>query len=135
MAIIENEIFKRLKKLKQNSYAPYSKFQVAAIVEVEGNKLIYGVNVENASYPVGICAERTALSQVYSQGYKKNKIVRMYLIGSSIDFTFPCGMCRQFINETMNPEIQIILFKDNGDYKEIKVSDLLPWAFKGEDLI
>lgn len=133
------DLLKKAKLLQKNAYAPYSLFRVAALVTLKNNKEILGVNVENAAYAVSICAERTALSQVFAQGYTKEEIVSLFLITDSKTIGSPCGLCRQFMIETM-PEtcpVYISSKNDNNDPKIIRkvlVKDLLPLAFKSNSL-
>ncbi len=122
------EIYNNLKKLLVNSYAPYSKFHVAAAVETEDGKLFYGVNVENMSYPLTMCAERVAVFNAVTAGYKK--FSRVYILSISSKPTPPCGACRQVIAEFPdNPDI--IMFTGDGEYYEKKnISELLPLQFE-----
>ncbi|MDR0985883.1 MAG: cytidine deaminase [Mycoplasmataceae bacterium] len=124
--------FKELKELLKNSYAPYSKFETAAIVETDkGN--FKGVNVENASYPNGICAERNAIFNAVTHGAEKFK--SLYLISSSKrnDIT-PCGMCRQVMVELFNTSAKIICFNVLGKSRTYTLNQLLPYFFKKEQL-
>ena len=114
---------------KINAYAPYSKFRVGACVALKNGDLVTGVNVESASYPCGICAERSALSQVYSKGYKKEDIVGMAISADSKDFISPCGMCRQVMSELMPGNTTVYLLNSKQEVKEVKVKALLPFAF------
>lgn len=133
------DLLKKAKSLQKNAYAPYSLFRVAALVTLKNNKEILGVNVENASYAVSICAERVALSQVFAQGYTKDDIVSFFLITDSKTIGSPCGLCRQFMIETM-PEtcpVYISSKNDKNDPKIIRkvlVKNLLPLAFKPNSL-
>lgn len=123
------------------AYAPYSNFKVGCSVLMKNHKVIQGANVENASYPVGICAERTALSYVVSN-LPKDKILSMaisYLSDNEDDeVIFPCGMCRQFIlecQERNKKNIELILHAPNGKILVIAdAANLLPFGFTGEML-
>lgn len=132
-------LLKKAKALQKNAYVPYSLFRVAALVTLKNKKEILGVNVENAAYSVTICAERTALSQVFAQGYIKEDITSLFLITDSNTIGSPCGTCRQFMIETM-PEtcpIYISNKNENNDIEticKILVKDLLPLAFKWNSL-
>lgn len=126
----------KAKELQKNAYAPYSKFRVSAIVGLRNNQEVMGVNVENAASPVTLCAERTALAQVYTLGYKKEDIAFLFLITDSAGLGSPCGACRQFMIETMPLDAKVFIsnFKTN-DVKNIKivsVKELLPFAFMPE---
>lgn len=122
-----SEIYKELKALLKNSYAPYSEFNVAAAVETEDNRYFYGVNVENISYSLTMCAERIAIFNAVVNGYKKFK--RVFILSTSTKPTPPCGACRQVISEFEgNPDI--IMFTGEGKYYEKKnITELLPLKF------
>ncbi len=123
------------RNLESHSYSPYSQFKVCAVVEVDDGKYIYGVNVENASYGLSMCAERVALFSLYSQGYSKDNIVKMAVLGSGKNPVSPCGACRQVMSELMNEDIKIILGTISGnEVKIIENKELLPNSFKKEDL-
>lgn len=125
-----------------NAYAPYSEFNVSAAVLLDNGEIIKGVNIENASYPVGICAERSALSSAISsfpnQGIKAIAISYASIHTESNKPTFPCGMCRQFISECEDrnqKNIILILAGQTGDIIVISsAKDLLPFSFGGKDL-
>lgn len=133
------DLLKKAKSLQKNAYAPYSLFRVAALVTLKNNKEILGVNVENAAYAVSICAERVALSQVIAQGYTKEDIVSLFLITDSKTIGSPCGLCRQFMIETMPETCPVYISgkNDNNDPKiicKVLVKNLLPLAFKPNSL-
>jgi len=108
------ELIKRATDVKQNSYSPYSKIKIgSALLTNEGN-IYVGTNVENASYGLSICAERSAISNAISAGEKSFKAIA---IVSDFDKVItPCGACRQVLIE-FNPEMDIIV--SNG--KECKI--------------
>ena len=114
---------------KVNSYSPYSKFRVGAGVLLKNGDVVTGANVENASYPCGICAERSALASVYGKGYKKEDIVAIAISGDIKDFITPCGMCAQVMSELMDGECPVFLLNSKNEVKELKVKKLLPYAF------
>ncbi|MGL4647211.1 MAG: cytidine deaminase [Mycoplasmoidaceae bacterium] len=128
---LEN-IFIELNNLLEKSYSPYSKFKVAAIVEGEDGKFYKGVNVENASFGATICAERTAFSSAVTYGNKRMK--NLYLLTSSDNYIFPCGICLQFISEFLDSESDIYIFCKNSKYKKYKLSDLILLAFDKKEL-
>lgn len=134
---IDNEkklIFRELKLLLNFAYCPYSNFPVACIVK-SGDKYYKGVNVENVSFPVGICAERNAISQSITFG--KRSIDEVYLLSTSNDnFVLPCGMCRQFMSEFMESDTsKIYVFKPNGQFKIFTIGQILVNRFKKNDLL
>jgi len=124
----------KLISLMERAYAPYSKFQVAAIVEMKDGKYIPGVNVENASYGATICAERNAITTAISMGYKKGDFKNIYLMVSGDNLSMPCFMCRQVIVELMDKDSEIILMGRNGDMKRYRVVDCCPYPFDENDL-
>lgn len=131
---ITDELFSEAISAYNKAYAPYSKFHVGAVVVLKNGKMITGSNVENASYGLSNCAERSALFATYSQGYRKDDIDSILVIGNTKTPISPCGACRQVINELMNKDSFVILTNLNRDSKVYKVKDLLPYSFEGEDL-
>ena len=85
------------------AYCPYSHFPVGAALECADGTVFTGCNIENAVYPVGTCAERTAMSKAVSEGH--TDFVRIVIAGRSEDYCYPCGMCRQFMKE-FAPDMQ-----------------------------
>ena len=123
-------------KAQKNSYSPYTKYPVGACLETDDGTLICGCNVEDASTRGGTCAERCALFTAISKGYRKFK--RIAIVGGDLsDYTFPCGTCRQMLNE-FAPDIEIIVAKydisKNLKCNSCVLSDLLPYAFGPKNL-
>ena len=115
------ELIKRAIDVKQNSYSPYSKIRIGSALLTNAGNIYVGTNVENASYGLSICAERSAISNAISAGEKSFKAIA---IVSDFDKVItPCGACRQVLTE-FNPEMDIIV--SNG--KECKI-------FKANELI
>lgn len=129
-----NQKFELLKKAYDNAYAKYSNFHVGALVILKDGNYFIGSNVENASYGLANCAERSALFAAYSNGYRQDDILELAIIGKSQDFLYPCGACRQVIFELMNKDAKVTLFKLDKSFKEHKVADLLPFAFDEREL-
>lgn len=123
----------KLEKLLQNSYSPYSKFQVAAIVVLNDGTEICGVNVENASYGATICAERSAIVSAISQGYHKGDFQKLYVMVNSDKISTCCFVCRQVIAEFF-PEDAEIVCMSRDEEKTFFVSDLCPYPFDEDDL-
>ena len=118
---------------RKKAYAPYSRFTVGAACRGGSGTVYFGCNVENSSYPVGICAERSAVSNAISHG---EKIITAIAVAggrseSSADpLVRPCGMCLQFLSEFMSPD-GIVLIADGDDkFIEYSLADLIPVAFK-----
>lgn len=117
-------------KAKENSYSPYSKFRVGAAVLTKDGKIYTGCNIENAAYTTGICAEKTAFAKAVSDGNKE--FLALALASDSDDYASPCGECRQFISEFVEPDFKVILAKSTNDYKTYDFAELLPLSFKLE---
>ena len=105
-----DEKYELVLKAYQNAYAKYSKFKVGALVILKNGDFLLGSNIENASYGLSNCAERSALFATYSNGFQKDDIEELVLIGRSNNFLYPCGACRQVICELMNLDAKITLF-------------------------
>ncbi|WP_400249422.1 cytidine deaminase [Spiroplasma sp. ald] len=99
----------------------------------DGTEVI-GVNVENAAYAATICAERTALAQVYALGYRKTDSIKFYLYTDSKQPGSPCGICRQFLWELVDHRIPIEIYNQKGESYVLTIKDLLPYGFTKEDL-
>ena len=125
----------------ENAYAPYSNFHVGATLLLENKLFISGSNQENASFPCGICAERTALFTAKSN-YPNLKIIKIAITTKSRDFNStnpvaPCGLCRQVLLEyeiKQKSDIEIYLFNKEKVIKFNKAKDLLPFYFTEERL-
>ena len=121
-----------------NSYAPYSHFHVAAAVLTDTGNVYTGVNVENASYPAGICAECNAVGKAVASGERKIRSIAITCRdskGNSSGYASPCGICRQVLREFSNPqELKVIMAKNVDDYKEMTLEELLPSSFGPESL-
>ncbi len=124
--------FLKAKEACNNSYSPYSHFQVGACLVMKDGNFVIGCNVENASYGLTNCAERSALFSAYSNGYKKEDILEIVIMSKN-RFS-PCGACRQVITELMNQDAICTISDMDGNYYQMKVSELLPNSFNEEDL-
>lgn len=118
-------------KARNNAYAPYSNFKVGAAILMKDGTYIHGANIENASFGLSNCAERSALFSALSQGYKKEDIKAFFIIADSKTPISPCGACRQVINELVPKEVIITLSNiDASQTKETNSKELLPFAFE-----
>ena len=122
------ELIEKALEARKKAYAPYSKFKVGAALLTKDGKIYTGCNVENVSYPVGICAERVAVSKAVADGERDFSAIA--IVGSGIDYCMPCGMCRQFMAEFCRGDFDVIIAKSIDDHKIIKMSELLPHTFK-----
>ena len=122
----KNQIFRQLKRIRENAIVPYSKFRVGAVLKASSGKLYSGHNIESSSYSLTICAERVALFKALSEG--ERQFSEIHILADGVDFCPPCGACRQLLMD-FTPEIDIFLYNQNGQSKHFKISDLLPQAF------
>jgi cytidine deaminase len=114
---------------RKQTYSPYSMFGVGAALLMKDGKVIHGANIENASYGLSNCAERSALFQAYSLGYRKEDIVMMAITGDTLNPISPCGACRQVMNELLPKHAPIYLSNLTGKIKETTIKELLPYSF------
>ena len=138
-----DELVKKALEARKKAYAPYSHFQVGAALLAEDGTVFTGCNVENASYPVGICAERTAFSHAVCEGH--TTFAALAIVGApseknGSDLCAPCGMCRQFIREFCRGDFPVLLPKcgEDGELLEKNIytlEELLPESFGPENLI
>ena len=113
------------REVRANAYCPYSNFQVGAALLTADGAVFVGANVENAAYPVGVCAERSAISVAISSGARE--FVACAVITSAPVPVSPCGMCRQALAEFGN--MTIVMAAPEGDYRITPLSALLPEQF------
>lgn len=132
--MIDNQMLQKLKRLykkasdaKKNAYSPYSQFNVGAAILLTDGKIITGCNIENASYGLTMCAERTAIFSTISKGYRKDDIVAIAVAASSNNFS-PCGACRQVISE-FGKDI-IIMFEFDEKILIQPITSLLAYSFQ-----
>ncbi len=126
----DKELVEVAKKFRENAYVPYSKFKVGAAVLTKSGKVYGGCNIENSSYPVTNCAERTAIFKAVSEGEKD--LVALAVIADTDGPCSPCGACRQVIAEFRIPKI--IMANLKGAEKVVTLEELLPFAFSPDDL-
>ena len=130
------ELIQRALNAQANSYAPYSKFNVAAAVLCGSGKIYTGVNVEDASYRAGICAERNAIFHAIAAGERQFHAIAIVggTNGVVNDYCPPCGVCRQAMREFVNPKnFLIIMAKTPTDYVEKTLEELLPMSFGSDN--
>ena len=126
----DEELIEVAKKYREFSYSPYSRFKVGAAVLTKSGKVFGGCNIENSSYPVTNCAERTAIFKAVSEGEKELEAIA--LIADTEGPCSPCGACRQVMGEfKIN---RIIMANLKGDKKVVTLEEVLPFAFSEKDL-
>lgn len=119
---------------RDRAYTPYSKFKVGAALECKDGRIFHGCNVENASYGLCNCAERTAFFSAIAAGYQPGDFAGLAVIGQTDGPIAPCGACRQVILELGGNELPVVLTNLKGDVFETTAAKQLPNAFGGLDL-
>lgn len=114
------------------AYVPYSHFPVGACLVTKEGKTYQGINIENASYGLSNCAERTAFFKAVSEG--ERDFSHLVIAGHTPEPISPCGACRQVMAEFCDPAMPVTLVGDNGVIKEMTVGGLLPYTFTDKDL-
>jgi cytidine deaminase len=118
---VSDELYEKAVAIAERAYAPYSSFHVGAAVRARDGRIFVGVNVENASYPLGICAERAAIARAVGDGCRPGDLEEIAVTAS------PCGGCRQWLHEF---QLQRVTFKNaEGDVVSRTPSELLPESF------
>ena len=133
----KNSLIKMAIDAREKAYAPYSGYTVGAAVLGEDGKIYSGCNIENASYPAGICAERTAIFKAISEGNRKIKAIALSAARAGEqpeNYPSPCGICRQVMAEFADGDMPVLLVKNEEDYKEYTLAELLPLGFTSKDL-
>lgn len=129
--ITNDELLLQAEQAMKNAYAPYSGFTVGAALLTKTGKVYTGCNIENASFGVTNCAERTALFKAVSEG--EREFVSIAIVGGKDgkpgDFCYPCGVCRQALSEFTDSFFKVLLKNGEGDVINTTLYDLLPNAF------
>ncbi|MBM7636921.1 cytidine deaminase [Streptococcus saliviloxodontae] len=115
------------KQASQHAYVPYSKFPVGAAVRTNDDTIFKGCNVENASFGLTNCAERTAIFKAVSEGHRQFKEIAIY--GETAQPISPCGACRQVMTEFFDQDCKVTLIAKSGKTVEMTVGELLPYSF------
>lgn len=111
---------------RERAYAPFSHFRVGAALLCGDGAVYTGCNIENSSFGLTICAERTAAVKAISEGHFKFR--RIVIAGNSKDFCYPCGACRQFLYE-FSPDMEVICLNRAREAKRMTLRELMPCGF------
>ena len=137
---IEKTLIQKAMEMTKMSYAPYSGYHVGAALLAKNGNIYAGCNIENASYGATNCAERTAFFKAVSEGVKEFEAIA--IVGAPADaaaentfseYAYPCGICRQVMQEFCKKDFGIIVAKSTEDYKKYTLQELLPFGFGGLD--
>jgi cytidine deaminase len=124
-ATLKRELIHRARLARRRAYAPYSGYAVGAALLASSGKIYTGVNVENAAYPTGTCAERSAAFHAVGRGERAFEAVAVVTENG----VAPCGACRQVLSE-FGPEMIVLIADNDGRLvRQLKLSQLLPYAF------
>lgn len=119
------DLLEAARQASQNSYSPYSRFQVGAALLCKDGSIIQGANIENRSFSLTNCAERSALFTALSKGIKDFEAIGVFS-PQSTDPLPPCGACRQVLSEFVSPDFPFYLFDNKGGYEKKTMEELLP---------
>ncbi len=123
---------KSARAVRENAYAPYSRYKVGAAIRTASGKVFSGCNVENAAYPEGTCAEAGAIAAMVAAG--EVEIAEVFVIADAHMPVPPCGGCRQKIAEFAKGDVPVVMATVAGARSETTVADLLPGAFGREHM-
>lgn len=126
------QLFESARKVRERAHAPYSRFPVGAAVLFEDGSVVTGCNVENSSYGLSVCAERSALAAAVAQGL--GKPVAVAIVVDTPSPCPPCGMCRQVMTEFAPPSLPVRSRNLKGDEARYTLGELLPHAFTSDFL-
>lgn len=132
MEDVANKLLKAAIAARQHAYVPYSNFAVGAALLLDSGTIISGCNVENASYSLTNCAERTAFFKAVSEGEKRFRALAV--VADTDGPVQPCGACRQVMVELCPPDLPVYLSNLRGETMETTVSELLPNAFSNSSM-
>lgn len=119
-------------EVRERAYAPYSNFHVGAAVMDETGRIHVGCNVENAAYPIGQCAEASAIAAMVAAGGRQ--VVAAMVVGEADDTVTPCGGCRQRLREFASDDVPVLLADAKRVREVMSIGDLLPRSFGPDHL-
>jgi len=127
----DRKLIEMAKEVMANSYSPYSRFKTGAAVESADGSVFTGCNIENAAFGTTMCAEAAAIASAITAGQRGFK--RIAIISEGSVYSFPCGACRQLLNE-FSPEMEVLCARADGRYVSYPLSTLLPMSFGKDQL-
>ena len=125
----DRELINIAREAMVNAYVPYSRFPVGAALECEDGTVVTGSTVENAALSSSICAERAAVCSAVGKGYRKFR--KIAICANSKNYYYPCGECRQVLNE-FAPNLEVLSVRVDGRYVSYKLADLFPQPYTNE---
>lgn len=135
--ICADKLVEAAKQARKTAYAPYSHYTVGAALLASDGKIYCGGNIENGSYGATNCAERTAFFKAVSEGVRS--FVAIAIVGgmegqAPMEYAYPCGICRQVMQEFCGEDFKIYVARDREDYREYTLGRLLPFGFGGDSI-
>lgn len=130
--MMKDQLLEKAIKMRNKAYVPYSKFPVGAALLTKSGKIYTGCNIENAAYPVSLCAERVAIFKAVADG--ETEFTEMAVAADTNRPVPPCGSCRQVMSEFFKPDTIIHLTNLHNQLKTVTMEELLPFSFQPEDL-
>lgn len=128
-ALTDKALIDAARAAREHAHAPYSQFKVGAALATRDGRVFQGCNVENMSYGLTNCAERTALFAAIAAGYRAGDFVQIAVIGDTAEPIPPCGACRQVMFELGGPALVVLQANLAGTVKSTTAAELLPGAF------
>jgi cytidine deaminase len=128
----DTELLSAAREAMKTAYVPYSHFPVGAAILTEDGTLYTGCNIENASFGLTNCGERTAIFKAVSEGHRR--VIAIAVAGDTDGPVSPCGACRQVMSE-FGPDARVLLTNLKGDVQVTSVRELLPGAFRNTDML
>lgn len=128
----DDELVEHAVRVRENAHSPYSKIRVGAALRSKDGRIFTGCNVENASYGLTLCAERSAVVKAVSEGVREFSAIA--ITTNRENALMPCGACRQVLFE-FAPKLRVLVVGTSGKRREISLDQLLPEAFRPSDLV
>ncbi len=129
---MKDRIFDKLIELQKKSYCIYSNYPVAAVLVDDKDNEFYGVNLENATYGLTVCAERNAIANAVVNGSRNFKEIHIICGNNKKTFGVPCGACRQVLVEFCKKDMPVFVWNCDGESKKYTLEELLPYSFDNE---
>jgi homotetrameric cytidine deaminase len=131
----EAALVEAARKARRRAYAPYSHFKVGAALLLQDGRVVTGVNVENASYGLTLCAERNAIAAAIMAGAQPGDIAAVAIVTRATAPTAPCGACRQVLAEHCQSSVRVVMHNvADGKTEATTVKELLPRAFRPDNM-
>lgn len=124
------ELIERAIKASEKAYAPYSEYKVGAALLTKNGKIYEGANIENAAFSPTVCAERAAIFKAVFENEREFDALAVF----GKNMAYPCGVCRQVLSEFCSPDLKIYIVKDENNFEETTLGELLPKSFSQKNM-